>query len=42
MARANRSLLARAVQYLVKEAGGRQFLDLGTGARCGSPTKAAT
>jgi hypothetical protein len=31
MARANRAFLARAVQYLVEEAGVRQFLDIGTG-----------
>jgi len=31
MARANRSFLGRAVQYLVEEAGVRQFLDIGTG-----------
>jgi hypothetical protein len=29
--RANRAFLARAVQYLVKDAGIRQFLDIGTG-----------
>ena len=31
MARANRAFLARAVRYLVEEAGVRQFLDIGTG-----------
>lgn len=31
MARANRAFLGRAVRYLVKEAGIRQFLDIGTG-----------
>src|SRR5215469_15575285 len=31
MARANRAFLGRAVQYLAKEAGIRQFLDIGTG-----------
>ncbi len=31
MATANRAFLARAVQYLVSEAGVRQFLDIGTG-----------
>ena len=31
MARANRAFLSRAVRYLVKEAGIRQFLDIGTG-----------
>ncbi len=30
-ARANRAFLARAVRYLVREAGVRQFLDIGTG-----------
>lgn len=30
-ARANRAFLARAVRYLVREAGIRQFLDIGTG-----------
>jgi len=30
-ARANRSFLARAVQFLAREAGIRQFLDIGTG-----------
>ena len=29
--RANRAFLAKAVQYLVEEAGIRQFLDIGTG-----------
>src|SRR5215467_9570159 len=29
--RANRAFLGRAVRYLVKEAGIRQFLDIGTG-----------
>src|SRR5512135_3878036 len=29
--RANRAFLRRAVQYLAGEAGGRQFLDIGTG-----------
>ncbi|MFC7342782.1 SAM-dependent methyltransferase [Saccharopolyspora griseoalba] len=31
MARANRAFVGRAVRYLVKEAGVRQFLDIGTG-----------
>lgn len=31
MARANRAFVGRAVRYLVKEAGIRQFLDIGTG-----------
>jgi S-adenosyl methyltransferase len=31
MARANRAFLGRAVRYLAKEAGIRQFLDIGTG-----------
>ncbi len=31
MARANRAFLGRAVRYLVREAGIRQFLDIGTG-----------
>jgi hypothetical protein len=31
MARANRAFLGRAVRYLTKEAGIRQFLDIGTG-----------
>ena len=30
-AQANRTFLRRAVQYLVEEAGIRQFLDIGTG-----------
>lgn len=35
MARANRAFLGRAVQYLVSEAGVRQFLDIGTGVPTG-------
>src|SRR5258705_5617006 len=31
MARANRAFLGRSVRYLVREAGIRQFLDIGTG-----------
>src|SRR5918994_3593603 len=31
MARANRAFLGRAVRYLVRQAGIRQFLDIGTG-----------
>jgi S-adenosyl methyltransferase len=36
--RANRAFLARAVRHLVKDAGIRQFLDIGTGIPTGSNT----
>jgi hypothetical protein len=42
MAPANRSLLARAVQYLVEEAGVRQSSTSTPGLGCGSPTRTAT
>jgi hypothetical protein len=36
--RSNRAFLARAVQYLTREAGVRQFLDIGTGIPASNPT----